>query len=673
MRFISTKTVVALGLLLAGAAGCCNSTTTSSLELLKNTRGEFENLIRIKNIPQSWNDRDRFVFSDCGSWIGFALPENESRNFQGAFIGPYRMSGYGWFATTLAEPMITVDGKKYDITRNIQTATYYPGKLEQIIKDRSLEFRTELCYADAHTVLIRSVLKNIGNTPLKVSLKWKGGIFPDNAELKQASGREVLIQGKRDQEQLLTLYQTAQEVRTKGKDSIFVTEKENLTLQPGETSESVISQTFSYGADQIEGKRAALSSVNVAEVFAQNEVRWNDYLESLLSQDSPFLQENKYRRVIAKALITLVSNWRIPAGDLLHDGSYPSYNGFFGFWSWDSWKIASANALYNPQMAKNEMRSLFAYQAANGMIPDFVSRFKARNNWRDTKPPLAAWAVKNIYDACGDKAFVEEMFDKLYAYHKWWYSHRDHDGNGVCEYGSTDGTLLAACWESGMDNGVRFDGAVMLKNTTDSSWSMNQENICLNSFLYAEKGYLAEMATLLGKQELAAQLTAEGEKLKEHIQTKMYDAQSGFFYDTRLETGEFVKVMGAECWLPLWAGVATPEQAKSVLGKMMDPAKFNSTVPLGTLNISHPDLRPTRGYWRGPVWIDQVYFGIIGLRNYGFAAEADMLMAKYIENAQGLLTDGPIHENYNPLTGETLNCPNFGWSSAVTIKMLLEK
>lgn len=673
MSFISIKTVVALGLLLTGAAGCCNShTTTPAAEPLKSTREEFGNLIRIKNLPQSWNDRERFVFSDCGSWIGFALPENESRNFQGAFIGPYRMSGYGWFATTLAEPEITLNGAKYDMARNIQTATYYPGKLEQVVKDRNLEFRTELCYVNAHTVLIRSVLKNIGNDAITVSLRWKGGIYPDNAELKQ-EGRGIRINGKRDPEQLMALYQTAQEVTVKGKDSIFVTEKENLMLQPGETSESVISQTFSYGIEEMERAKAALSSMDAAEVFEKNQTRWNGYLQSLFSHESHFLKENKYRDVVAKALITLVSNWRIPAGDILHEGSYPSYNGFFGFWSWDSWKIASANVLYNPEQAKNEMRSLFDYQAENGMIPDFVSRFKARNNWRDTKPPLAAWAVKNIYEATGDKAFVEEMFEKLYTYHKWWYSHRDHDGNGVCEYGSTDGTLIAACWESGMDNGVRFDGAVMLKNAPDSSWSMNQENICLNSFLYAEKGYLAEMATLLGKQDLAAQLTAEAAKLKEHIQTKMYDPQTGFFYDTKLETGEFVKVMGAECWLPLWAGVATPEQAKSVLGKMLDPTKFNSTVPLGTLDISHPDLRPTRGYWRGPVWIDQVYFGVTGLRNYGFNQEADMLIEKYIQNAQGLLTDGPIHENYNPLTGETLNCPNFGWSSAVTIKMLLDK
>ena len=29
--------------------------------------------------------------------------------------------------------------------------------------------------------------------------------------------------------------------------------------------------------------------------------------------------------------------------------------------------------------------------------------------------------------------------------------------------------------------------------------------------------------------------------------------------------------------------------------------------------------------------------------------------------------------NYNPLTGEALNSPNFGWSSACIIKMLLDE
>lgn len=649
-----------------------NGGQQAETEKLADSRNGYYNLINIKNAPKYERDRDCFVFSDLGSWIGYALPENEANENTGGFVGPYMMTGRGWIASTLAQPSMTVNGERFDFARNIQTAKYYPGKLVQEFRNEQVYFVTELCYESAQTAVIRTSVRNISDKELDISLSYEGGLLGKNASLK-AMDKGVLINTGVEDAQLAVRFLTADQVNVVGKDSLRVAEKVSLALASGAEYQGAYTETFAFDEASLQNELKAQSSMNVEQVFTKNEERWNGYLASIFKGESPYLKENKYRRVMVKAMITLVSNWRTPAGDILHDGCYPSYCGFFGVWSWDSWKHASATALFNPELAKNEIRCLFDYQAENGMIPDYVSRFKERINWRDTKPPLAAWAVVNVYENTGDKAFVEEMFDKLYKYHQWWYTDRDHDKNGVCEYGSTDGTLIAAAWESGMDNGVRFDEAEMLKNEPENAWSMNQENICLNSFLYAEKGYLAKMAQMLGKNELADKLTQEAKALKEHIQTKMFDPETGFFYDTRIGTGEFIKVMGAECWLPLWAGIATPEQARQVLDKMLDPTKFNSTVPLGTLEISHLRFRPTRGYWRGPVWIDQVYFGVMGLRKYGFDKEADMFVRKYIANAQGLLTDGPIHENYNPLTGETLNCPNFGWSSAVTLRMLLNQ
>lgn len=647
-----------------------NGGQQAETEKLADSRNGYYNLINIKNAPKYERDRDCFVFSDLGSWIGYALPENEANENTGGFVGPYMMTGRGWIASALAQPSMTVNGERFDFARNIQTAKYYPGKLVQEFRNEQVYFVTELCYESAQTAVIRTSVRNISDKELDISLSYEGGLLGKNASLK-AMDKGVLINTGVEDAQLAVRFLTADQVNVVGKDSLRVAEK--VSLASGAEYQGAYTETFAFDEASLQNELKAQSSMNVEQVFTKNEERWNGYLASIFKGESPYLKENKYRRVMVKAMITLVSNWRTPAGDILHDGCYPSYCGFFGVWSWDSWKHASATALFNPELAKNEIRCLFDYQAENGMIPDYVSRFKERINWRDTKPPLAAWAVMNVYENTGDKAFVEEMFDKLYKYHQWWYTDRDHDKNGVCEYGSTDGTLIAAAWESGMDNGVRFDEAEMLKNEPENAWSMNQENICLNSFLYAEKGYLAKMAQMLGKNELADKLTQEAKALKEHIQTKMFDPETGFFYDTRIGTGEFIKVMGAECWLPLWAGIATPEQARQVLDKMLDPTKFNSTVPLGTLEISHLRFRPTRGYWRGPVWIDQVYFGVMGLRKYGFDKEADMFVRKYIANAQGLLTDGPIHENYNPLTGETLNCPNFGWSSAVTLRMLLNQ
>lgn len=662
-----TLSIVSLGLITA----CNNGTTIQHQENLLKNQTDFYNIINAKNVPQTNSAvYNNTVLSDLGAWSGYSLPINESNEYAGAFIGPMNMKGY-WVAASLANPTIHVNGEKYDLARNLQTAKYFPGLLVQEISDNQLKFKTELCFATSRSAVVRSTIKNVSSKPLSFSLSWNGGVFDKDSKLEK-EGNNILILRPKDLSKIMLRFTDADKVEIISPDSIQITEKTNFTLKPGEIYHSEYTQTLTLKNENLDKEITDLRSLNVNDYFKLNSKRWNNYLTSLLNSDSKYLKDNKYRKVAVKALMTLNSNYRSPAGDILHGGSYPSYNGFFGIWSWDSWKIASANTLYNQEMAKEEMLTLFDYQAENGMVPDFISYNKHGNNWRDSKPPLSAWGAMNVYKECHDKEFLSKMFDKIYKFHQWWYTDRDHDHNGICEYGSTDGTLIAAAWESGMDNGVRFDNAKMLKND-DNAWSMNQENICLNSFLYKEKTLLAEMATILGKKDLAEKLTKEAENVKEFIQKKMFDSETGFFYDTRISTGEFIKVMGAECWLPLWAGIATQEQAQLVKEKMMDPLKFNSTLPLGTLDISHPKLRPTRGYWRGPVWVDQVYFGIVGLRNYGFNQEADFLTKKFIDNAQGLTSDGPIHENYNPLTGETLNCPNFGWSSAVIIKMLLNK
>ena len=661
-----TLSVASLGLLSA----CGGGTTKLQTEELLSQQTDFYNLINVKNLPDNAADCDKYVLSDLGAWSGYALPQHQGYKYQGAFIGPMNMRGY-WMATSLANPTILIDGEPWDLTWNIQTAKYHPGKLVQEFSDEQLEFTTELCFATSRSAMVRSLVKNVSDKPISFSMKWDGGVFDKTTEVKK-DGNSVDFLRPKDQNHVVVRFLTADHVDVIGNDSLRATEKSEFILQPGDVYQANYSQTLTLKQEDLQKELDALAKMDVNDAFKANEVRWNGYLSALLDADSKFMKENKYRRAVVKSLMTLNSNYRSAAGDIIHGGSYPSYNGFFGVWSWDSWKIASANALYNTEMAKSEMLALFDYQSDKGMVPDFISYYKDRNNWRDTKPPLSAWGTLNVYNECHDKEFLSVMFDKIYKFHQWWYTDRDHDKNGICEYGSTDGSLIAAAWESGMDNGVRFDDAVMLKNG-DKAWSMNQENICLNSFLYKEKRVLAEIATILGKTEIADQLTKEADRVKEFIQTKMFDPETGFFYDTRIETGDFIKVMGAECWLPLWAGIATPEQAKQVKDKMMDPTKFNSTLPLGTLDVSHPRLRATRGYWRGPVWVDQVYFGIVGLRNYGFNAEADFLTEKFVNNAQGLTTDGPIHENYNPLTGEVLNCPNFGWSSAVIIKMLLNK
>ena len=107
---------------------------------------------------------------------------------------------------------------------------------------------------------------------------------------------------------------------------------------------------------------------------------------------------------------------------------------------------------------------------------------------------------------------------------------------------------------------------------------------------------------------------------------------------------------------------------------MLHTAKFNTFVPLPTFTKDHPKFNPKDGYWRGPVWLDQFYFGREALKRYGHAEAADKVLHQLIVNADGLNEKGqPIYENYHPVTGEGLNARHFSWSAAHLLMMLLEE
>ena len=106
---------------------------------------------------------------------------------------------------------------------------------------------------------------------------------------------------------------------------------------------------------------------------------------------------------------------------------------------------------------------------------------------------------------------------------------------------------------------------------------------------------------------------------------------------------------------------------------MGDEHKFDTYIPLPTLTADHPEFNPKKGYWRGPVWLDQFYFGVNGLKKYGYSSQANAFTEKLLKNAKGLSADQPIHENYHPMTGEPLNSSNFSWSAAHILMLLQSK
>lgn len=628
-------------------------------------RNIYRDVLDLRTSVQDPQNIQASVFSDMGAWHAYALPADGEG--AGGFVGPLVMDMEGqWLSKNFSQIFINIGGKNIDLTKARTNSFYLPGILTHELETEKIKIKMELIFVSNRQALVNTSIKNISKSSIVIEPGFQGTLLSQNTILKKEPNKIIAdIQKNRNRFYIRYNKKQAPAITISGDQykSVFIARK----LFPGQ-SFTILQE---HGYYPVNENFPIQKHQSFSAELKKNENRWNGYLSKYFSHSQ--IRDKNLQRLAVKSIITLHTNWRSPFKDILHDGVFPSvnYQGFYGVWSWDSWKQAVGLSFFNSWLAQENIKCMFDYQDQYGMVADCIYADKSENNLRDTKPPLAAWGVWEVYRQSKDKSFLKEMYSRLITYHHWWYSNRDHDQNGLCEYGSTDGTRIAAAWESGMDNAVRFDSAIMVKNN-ETAWSLNQESVDLNAYLYAEKLYLSEIASELGLPEEATNWKTEAKDLVDRINNRFYDPARGYYFDRFIDKPGHINAEGPEGWIPLWAGIALPKNAESVKNVMANKGKFNTLVPLPTLEADHPKFNPRRGYWRGPVWLDQFYFGIIGLKNYGFYDLAAEMTQKLFRNAAGLLEDKPIHENYHPITGERLNAGNFSWSAAHILMLLKE-
>lgn len=634
-----------------------------------------KNSLNYKGNPANATDRNSLAFSDKGAWFAFGFLDTP--NTQAGFSGPFLMTEQNgvWLSPSFVSLQLTDESKNEVINwkNTLVNQNSYNSHLEQQFQNAKVNVKQQLVYLSGHSALQKTSITNKTGKTITLYPSYNASLFLNDLKLSDENKTLKIVSSKSTAIGYIQFLNSnpAIEITKEG----YKAQTEKLTLKPNETKDIVVSQTYIFPQYSWQKEKETIAKTTFNTLLNNTQKEKENLLAQLIAKKKAIYKDNIYSDLIAKLELTLQNNTRIAAEGLKHGGLFPSYNyeWFHGFWAWDSWKHAAAVANYDTELAKNQMRALFDYQEPNGFIPDCVYRNNLieENNYRNTKAPLAAWAIWQIYEKTKDAAFLKEFYPKLKLYHNWWYKERDHDQDGLCEFGSTDGTLIAGKWESGMDNAVRFDDSKILKNG-EKAFSLDQESVDLNSFLYAEKNYLSKMAQVLKLTKESKDWQDASTALKTKIQTQFWDASTGWFYDTTIDGKSLIKIMGCEGYLPIWAEVATPEQTKLMKENMLNPAIFNTFVPLPTLAANHPKFKPEGGYWRGPIWLDQSYFGINGLEKYGYTNEANQLAHKLIHNADGVLGKGTsIRENYQPLTGKGLEAYNFSWSAAHYLMLIL--
>ena len=198
--------------------------------------------------------------------------------------------------------------------------------------------------------------------------------------------------------------------------------------------------------------------------------------------------------------------------------------------------------------------------------------------------------------------------------------------------------------------------------------------VCLNSLLYKTEEDLALMSDVLGRKKEAADWRKRAGERKERIQTYLWDAKRGLYFDYDFEKQLQSSYEYVTTFLPLWAGLATPEQARDIMKNL---AVFEK--PGGLVMSPHE----SGGQWDYPyAWAPNQLLADEGIRRYGFKEEADRTSYEFLSTvAENFRRDGTIREKYNAVTrssetqvtaGYHMNIVGFGWTNGVFLALLNE-
>lgn len=288
-------------------------------------------------------------------------------------------------------------------------------------------------------------------------------------------------------------------------------------------------------------------------------------------------------------------------------------------------------------------------------------------------PHLAGTTGLSRYYDFGDGPAPESLKDEPEYYRKVEAFFVAHPDTGSNELVSRNGKALLsqdyykgdrAMRESGFDISFRFGPY--------GAETHHYAPVCLNSLLYKTQEDLAAMSEMLGRTRDAATWRKQAAERKARMQKYLWDNERGMYFDYDFEKGARSPYEYLTTFYPVWVGVASREQAKSVTEHL---AKFEHA---GGLAMS---ARETGAQWDYPyAWAPTQLLAVEGLRKYGYNDEANRISYKFLSTVlENFRREGTIREKYNAVTrssetqvtaGYVANVVGFGWTNGVFLELL---
>jgi Trehalase len=415
---------------------------------------------------------------------------------------------------------------------------------------------------------------------------------------------------------------------------------------------------------------------------------------------------------------------KILRGNDVGEFTKPSPRQYPHQWNWDAALIALGLSHFDLPRALTEIRALLRGQWRDGMMPHILYHTGPSDYFPDpdfwqitnspnapamatsglTQPPVLATVVRTIHARTPIPNFVRQAYPALLRWHRWLHTARDADGTALA--------CIIHPWESGTDdsprwlramaditprelppyrrrdtvhvpNGERPSDAdyecfvhlidVFRKNRYEPSRLLARspflvQDILFNSILYRADEDLGALARELG--EPTDEIDGWMDRVRANFNARFWDDARGLYLDYDMRAGAPIEVNTAVAFMPLFAGLASEQQAARLVAEHFDnPLEY---APNADSNYRMPSAAKNerayspRRYWCGPVWINLNWMIAEGLRRYGYGMHADLL----VRDALALMQMSGLREYYDPRDGSGCGATDFSWSAALAIEML---
>jgi putative isomerase len=329
-----------------------------------------------------------------------------------------------------------------------------------------------------------------------------------------------------------------------------------------------------------------------------------------------------------------------------------NWGGYVVF-DWDTFFAATLASLGSPDLAYANAIEVLNEATPSGFVPNYA-RAGGWKSWDRSEPPVGALTILDLYRRFHDRWLLQETYDKLLKWNRWWPAHRsvgdylvwgsDPDTPKVNPDDPSVGTLQGAKYESGLDNSPMYDGAGF------DGRLMQLADVGLISLYIQDCDALAEIAGELNRPSDVTELKMRAARYRRGLDT-LWDEQSGIYRNKDLRTGRLSERLSPTNFYPLLIQAPSAEQADRMIRlHLQNPAEFGGERVIPSIARSDPAFKD-QDYWRGRIWGPMNYLVWLGLGRYqtptAVAARQELSRKSLALFLGEWREKGHVHENYS--------------------------